>query len=67
MVGAQRGDVDEYGVSVALYLVLLPVFVEKVLGDLVGLPARMCTFSLVIISSSSRLTWKSTYLEETLP
>ena len=67
MVGAERSDVYEDGMGVALYLILLSIFVEEVLGYFICLFLRIFTFSLVMISSSSRLTWKRTYFEETLP
>ena len=51
MVGAERSDVYEDGMGVALYLILFSVFVEEVLGYFVGLFLRIFTFSLVMISS----------------
>lgn len=67
-MGAQGGGVYQHGVGVTFDLVLLAVLVEEVLGDLVGLPLEgVGTFSFVMISSSSRLTWKSTSQFDTLP
>lgn len=57
VVPAEGEGVDHDGVGVALDLVVLVLLLEVVLSDLVGLHVWEGTFSLVMISSSSRLRW----------
>ena len=57
VIGAEGSCVDEDWMDVALYFILLAVFVEKVLSYFVGLEINFWfTFYLVMIYSSSRLT-----------
>ena len=66
MIGTEGSSIDQNRMSVTFYLILLPIFVKEVLSDFVSLDEIVLTFSLVMISSSSRLTWNITYFAETL-